>query len=53
MNILRTLCCFFKALLSDYSDYDELLTAMRELHFDEPDAEFIFQDYEHCELLRN
>ncbi|ANF51189.1 antirestriction protein [Chryseobacterium glaciei] len=32
--------------LSDYSDYDELLTAMYELHFDESDPEFMFQDYE-------
>ena len=37
--------------LSDYSDYDELVEAMRELHCDEPDAEFMFQDYEHCELF--
>ena len=37
--------------LSDYSDYDELLEAMRELHKDEHDPEFMFQDYEHCELF--
>ncbi|MET3535207.1 antirestriction protein ArdA [Chryseobacterium limigenitum] len=40
--------------LGDYSDYDELLEAMRELHADESDAEFMFQDYEHyehCELF--
>ncbi|MDV3579885.1 antirestriction protein [Elizabethkingia anophelis] len=32
--------------LSDYSDYDELLDAMKELHNDEEDPEFMFQDYE-------
>jgi len=32
--------------LSDYSSYDELLEAMRELHQDEQDPEFMFQDYE-------
>ncbi|MDV3778667.1 antirestriction protein, partial [Elizabethkingia anophelis] len=32
--------------LSDYSDYDELLEAMKELHQDEEDPEFMFQDYE-------
>ncbi|UTX46661.1 antirestriction protein ArdA [Chryseobacterium sp. MA9] len=37
--------------LSDYSDYDELLTAMYKLHSDESDPEFMFQDYEHCELF--
>lgn len=37
--------------LSDYSDYDELLTAMYELHSDESDPEFMFQDYEGCELF--
>lgn len=37
--------------LSDYSDYDELLTAMYELHSDEQDPEFMFQDYEDCELF--
>lgn len=37
--------------LSDYSDYDELLEAMRELHNDEHDPEFHFLDYEHCELF--
>lgn len=36
--------------LSDYSDYDELLTAMYELHSDEQDPEFMFQDYE-CPIL--
>lgn len=37
--------------LSDYSDYDELLTAMYELHKDESDPEFMFSDYEGCELF--
>ncbi|SIQ39975.1 Antirestriction protein (ArdA) [Chryseobacterium sp. RU37D] len=37
--------------LSDYSDYDELLTAMYELHSDESDPEFMLQDYEGCELF--
>ncbi|MFY1046657.1 antirestriction protein ArdA [Chryseobacterium sp. GP-SGM7] len=37
--------------LSDYSDYDELLKAMRELHKDEHDPEYHFQDYEHFELF--
>lgn len=32
--------------LSDYSNYDELLEAMRELHQDEQEPEFMFQDYE-------
>ena len=36
--------------LSDYSDYDELLSAMYELHSDEADPEFMFQDYE-CPIL--
>ncbi|TLX23338.1 antirestriction protein ArdA [Chryseobacterium indologenes] len=36
--------------LSDYSDYDSLLTAMYELHSDESDPEFMFQDYE-CPFL--
>ncbi|MDC8098621.1 antirestriction protein ArdA [Chryseobacterium rhizosphaerae] len=36
--------------LSDYSDYDELLSAMYELHKDEQDPEFMFQDYE-CPIL--
>lgn len=34
--------------LSDYSDYNELLTEMYELHSDESDPEFMFQDYENC-----
>lgn len=37
--------------LGDYSDYDELLTAMYELHSGESDPEFMFQDYENCELF--
>ncbi|WP_276727813.1 antirestriction protein ArdA [Chryseobacterium carnipullorum] len=37
--------------LSDYSDYDELLTAMYELHSDESESEFMFQDYEHCSFF--
>lgn len=32
--------------LSDYSDKDEFLEACRELHEDEQDPEFMFQDYE-------
>lgn len=32
--------------LSDYSNYNELLEAMRELHQDEDEPEFMFQDYE-------
>ncbi|MDF2552863.1 MAG: antirestriction protein [Chryseobacterium sp.] len=37
--------------LSDYSNYDELLQAMRELHQDEDDLEFMFQDYECSEFF--
>lgn len=37
--------------LSDYSDYDELLTAMYELHFDEAEPEFMLQDYENCSFF--
>ncbi|MFP3834994.1 antirestriction protein ArdA [Chryseobacterium sp. SIMBA_028] len=37
--------------LSDYSDYDELLEAMKELHQDEHDPEFMLQDYENCSLF--
>ncbi|WP_419869789.1 antirestriction protein ArdA [Chryseobacterium sp. CT-SW4] len=36
--------------LSDYGSYDELITAMYELHSDEQDPEFMFQDYE-CPIL--
>jgi len=32
--------------LSDYSDVEEFYAACRELHKDEPDPEFMFQDYE-------
>ena len=32
--------------LSDYSDKDEFMEACRELHKDEEDPEFMFQDYE-------
>lgn len=32
--------------LSDYDTAEEFLTACAELHADEPDAEFMFQDYE-------
>lgn len=32
--------------LSDYSDKDEFLEACRELHKDDQDPEFMFQDYE-------
>ncbi|KFF09852.1 antirestriction protein [Chryseobacterium soli] len=39
--------------LSDYSDYDELITAMYELHSDEEDPEFMFQDYETPEFFIN
>ncbi len=39
--------------LSDYSDYDELLTAMKNLHADEDDPEFMFQDYEISSLFEN
>ncbi|THV56766.1 antirestriction protein ArdA [Chryseobacterium candidae] len=37
--------------LSEYGSYDELITAMYELHSDEQDPEFMFQDYENCELF--
>lgn len=32
--------------LSDYDDYDELYQAMKELHKDEEDPEFMYQDFE-------
>lgn len=38
---------------SDYSDYDELLTAMKNLHADEDDPEFMYQDYEISLLFEN
>ncbi|SIQ19746.1 antirestriction protein ArdA [Chryseobacterium sp. RU33C] len=37
--------------LSEYGSYDELLEAMHELHEDEQDPEFMFSDYEGCELF--
>ncbi|AZA80312.1 antirestriction protein ArdA [Chryseobacterium sp. G0186] len=37
--------------LSDYLDYDKLLEAMKELHQDEHDPEFMFQDYENCSFF--
>jgi len=37
--------------LSEYSDYDELLTTMYELHSDESEPEFMFQDYENCSFF--
>ena len=37
--------------LSDYSDYNELLRVMRELHKDEHNPEFMFQDYEKLGLI--
>nr|WP_228407990.1 antirestriction protein ArdA [Chryseobacterium sp. CBTAP 102] len=37
--------------LSNYSSYDELLEAMRELHQDEQDPEFMIQDYECSEFF--
>lgn len=38
--------------LSDYFDYDELLTAMYELHSDEADPEFMLSYYVGCELFK-
>lgn len=32
--------------LSDYSDLDEFIEACKELHKDEEDPEFMFQDWE-------
>lgn len=37
--------------LSDYSDLDEFYKACRELHADEEDPEFMFQDFEAAEEL--
>ncbi|MFP3597930.1 antirestriction protein ArdA [Chryseobacterium sp. SIMBA_029] len=37
--------------LAEYSDYDELLEAMKELHQDEHDPEFMMQDYENCSFF--
>ena len=39
--------------LSDYSDMEELQAAMAELHSDESDPEYMFQDYECPELLKS
>ncbi|MFA9389337.1 MAG: antirestriction protein ArdA [Prolixibacteraceae bacterium] len=37
--------------LEDYSDFEELIEAMKELHKDEEDPEFMFQDYECPKLI--
>jgi len=37
--------------LSDYSDYDNLYQSMKQLHKDENDPEFMFQDYEFPEFF--
>ena len=37
--------------LSEYGSYDDLVEAMRELHKDEKDPEFMLSDYEGCELF--
>lgn len=37
--------------LSNYSGYEELLQAMQELHKDEDEPEFMFQDYECSEFF--
>lgn len=38
--------------LSDYEDLEEFYTACKELHKDEQDPEFMFQDFETPELLK-
>jgi antirestriction protein len=38
--------------LEDYSDFEELQKAMRNLHKDEEDPEFMFQDYECSEAIK-
>jgi antirestriction protein len=38
--------------LEDYSDIEELGQAMRNLHKDEEDPEFMFQDYECSEIIK-
>lgn len=37
--------------LADYSSYDELIKAMKQLHNDEEDPEFMLQDYENCSFF--
>lgn len=40
--------------LTDYNNYDEFINACKELHDDEEDPEFMFQDYEFShEFLKN
>lgn len=39
--------------LGDYDDYDEFIEACKELHDDEEDPEFMFQDYEAEGVFRN
>ena len=39
--------------LKDYSNYEKLSEAMRELHKDEEDPEFMFQDYECSEIFND
>ncbi|TXD48678.1 antirestriction protein ArdA [Polaribacter sp. IC073] len=39
--------------LEDYSDYEELQNAMRNLHKDEEDLEFMFQEYECSEAIES
>src|SRR5690606_39128692 len=39
--------------LSDYSDYNELIAAMRDLHKDEADPEFMLQDYEISSIIES
>lgn len=39
--------------LSDYSDYDDLYQSMIQLHEDENEPEFMFQDYEFPEFFIN
>lgn len=39
--------------LSDYSDLSEFYDACRELHKDEEDPEFMFQDYETPDIFKN
>ncbi|TWP31591.1 antirestriction protein ArdA [Apibacter muscae] len=39
--------------ISDYNDFEELIQAMRKLHQDEEDPEFMFQDYECSTIIEN